>query len=193
MTSDSQQGWRCRDNSRDLNFKVSVLRLSEKFGSRSRSNWISVSKQKLRLETFFKVLAKACNTAFRTFNSSVSGFVCADHFCTGRTSFWSKWFAFAATSGLAIIRFALNVSLLKVKQKLCLIAIFAFSVHCSIKKFQFQIFFCFRIGLESRSRNCFVSVSTKRSRNFQVLISVSKTSKGLGLGLSSLDYIPDSQ
>ena len=37
--------------SRDLNFKVSVSRLGEKFGSRSRSNWISVSKQKLRLET----------------------------------------------------------------------------------------------------------------------------------------------
>ena len=47
------QGWRSRDKSRsrDLNFKVSVSRLGEKFGSRSRSNWISVSKQKLRLET----------------------------------------------------------------------------------------------------------------------------------------------
>ena len=38
-----EQGWRPRD----LNFKLSVSRLGEKFGSRSRSNWISVSKQKL--------------------------------------------------------------------------------------------------------------------------------------------------
>ena len=75
-------------------------------------------------------------------------------------------FAFSATSGQAIIRFALNVSLFKVQQKLCLIVIFAFSVHCSIKIFRFQIFFCFRLSLESR--NCIVSVSTKRSRNFRV-------------------------
>ena len=56
---------------------------------------------------------------------------------------WSKWFAFSAASGQAIIRFALNVSLFKVQQKLCLIVIFAFSVYCSIKKFRFQNFFCF--------------------------------------------------
>ena len=53
------QGWKSRDKSRsrdlsrDLNFKVSVSRLGEKFGSRSRSNWISVSQQKLRLESSF--------------------------------------------------------------------------------------------------------------------------------------------
>ena len=49
------QGWRSRDKSRsrDQNFKVSVSRLGEKFVSRSRSNWILVSKQKLRLETSF--------------------------------------------------------------------------------------------------------------------------------------------
>ena len=60
------QGWRSRDKSRsrdlprDLNFKVSISRLGEKFGSqsRSRSDWISVSKQKLRLETFFKFWKK---------------------------------------------------------------------------------------------------------------------------------------
>ena len=57
------------------------------------------------------------------------------------------------------------------------------------KNFDFKIF-CFRLGCESRSRNCFVSVLTKRSRNFRVSISVSKTKKGLDLGLSSLDYIP---
>ena len=51
----AKQGWRSRNKSwsRNLIFKVSVSRLGEKFGSRSRSNWISVSKQKLRLETSF--------------------------------------------------------------------------------------------------------------------------------------------
>ena len=51
----ANQGWRSRDKSRsrDLNFKISVSRLGEKFGSRSRSNWISVSKQMLRLESSF--------------------------------------------------------------------------------------------------------------------------------------------
>ena len=55
-----KQGWRSRDKSRsrDLSrrhFKVavSISRLGEKFGSRSQSNLISVSKQKLRLETSF--------------------------------------------------------------------------------------------------------------------------------------------
>ena len=38
------------------------------------------------------------------------------HFCSGRTSFQSKWFAFSATQGQAIIRFALNVSLCKVQK-----------------------------------------------------------------------------
>ena len=53
--------------------------------------------------------------------------------------------AFLATFGQAIIQFALNVSLFKVQQKLCLIVIFAFGVHCSIKKFRFQNLFLFLI------------------------------------------------
>ena len=58
---------------------------------------------------------------------------------------WSKWFAFSATSGQAIMRFALDVSLFKAQRKLCLIVIFAFSVHSSIKKFRFQNFYLFLV------------------------------------------------
>ena len=133
----------------------------------------SLSQNCKLVERVVQNFERACNTVSRTFNSSVSDFVRAGHFCTGKTSVQSKWFAFSATSGQAIIRFALNVSLSKVRHKLCLIVIFAFSVQCSLKKFRFQKFFLFSI--RSRSRNCFVSVSTKRSRNFRV--SVSKTLK----------------
>ena len=67
-------------------------------------------------------------------------------------------------------RFALNVRLFKMQQKLSLIVIFAFSVHCSIKKFRFHNFF-----FSIRSR---VSVSQlfRLGRDYKV-------SKFLGLDL----------
>ena len=55
---------------------------------------------------------------------------------------------------------------LKCNKSSSLIVIFAFSVHCSMKIFRFQIIFLFLI--KSRSRHCIFSVSTKRSRSFRV-------------------------